>query len=75
MIKTKTDKMKTKTKEKMWRVWRSADVQLAVGTVALSVAAVAAVVYAAHEAPGALAALVVGSAVGLPAMFRAVGNS
>mgnify|MGYP000187508581 CR=1 FL=1 len=67
--------MKTKTKEKMWRVWRSADVQLAVGTVALSVAAVAAVVYAAHEAPVALAGLLVGAAVGLPALFRAVGNS
>lgn len=64
-----------KTKEKILRVWRSAGVQLAVGTVALGVAAVAAVVYAAHEAPGALVALVVGSAVGLPAMFRAVGNS
>lgn len=64
-----------KTKEKILRVWRSAGVQLAVGTVALSVAAVAAVVYAAGEAPGALAALVAGAAVGLPAMFRAVANS
>ncbi len=67
--------MKTKTKEKMWRVWRSADVQLAVGTVALSVAAVAAVVYSVTERPWVLAGLLVGSAVGLPAMFRAVGNS
>lgn len=67
--------MKTKTKEKMWRVWRSADVQLAVGTVALSVAAVAAVVYSVEESAGALVALVAGAAVGLPAMFKAVADS
>lgn len=64
-----------KNKKKIYRFVSQPGVRLAAGTVALSVAAVAAVVYAAGEAPGALAALVAGAAVGLPAMFRAVGNS
>lgn len=64
-----------KTKKKIYRFVSQPGVRLAVGTVALSVAAVAAVVYSVTERPWVLAGLLAGAAVGLPAMFRAVGNS
>lgn len=64
-----------KTKKKIYRfVWQPG-VRLAVGTVALSLAGVAAVVYSVEESAGALVALVAGAAVGLPAMFKAVADS
>lgn len=64
-----------KNKKKIYRFVSQPGVRLAAGTVALSVAAVAAVVYAVEESAGALAALVAGAAVGLPMMFKAVANS
>lgn len=50
----------------------SARVSLAVATLALSAAAVAAVICQGTESPAALATLCAGAAIGLPALFIAV---